>query len=83
MKRWRNRTQSGSALIGILIAALIIAILWAAKYRKSGKDTGPQAPGIDSVEDINRTLHHARQVQKENADRSDEIKKRMTEADRD
>lgn len=77
--------NSGSALISILIAALIVAILWAAKFNDDKKKKTQQndAPdGIHSLQDVPKVIDNARKIQQEQNDRVNEMNKKLNEIDR-
>lgn len=70
-------------MIAILIAALIVAILWAARFRdekeKEARDS--EKPGIRSLQDVPKAIDKARQVDKQQRDRSNEMNKKMRDVD--
>lgn len=82
--RYADSRNRGSALIGILIAALIVAILWVARTKKSNQaEKSPEdvRPDIHSAAGINKTLDAARKAEKEQSDRVRELNKKMVEAE--
>lgn len=80
-----RRNQTGSALIALLIATLIVAILWAYQHRgpKKGQAAPPSDPtAIESAEDIHRHLDRAKEARDQMSKDEQESQKRMTELDR-
>lgn len=74
-----HKRQSGSALIVILIVALIIGILWATRFAQKDEPASQEpTTRIRSTEDISRAINKSREAQKQ---QDEQLNKRMSEID--
>ena len=82
MVKNESHSQRGSALIALLIAALIIAILWVAKNKKTTPEKAGELPSNpSSPENIQKNLDRAREARDDMEARAKEMNRKMTEVD--
>ena len=80
-----RQTQTGSALIALLIAALIVAILWVAQHNRKKPQPGAESSdpmAIESADDIRRDLDRAREARDAMDKQTREAQRKMNEFDR-
>lgn len=76
MSHQRNLTGSGSALIALLLAALIVAILWVSVFKKSEKTDDP-AKNLRSVDSLQRNIETAKSAKNSVNRRNSEVEKQL------
>ncbi len=83
MSSGARRGEKGSALIAILIAALIVAILWVARFRKQqAEEAARGVPDVRSIEGMQTAVDRTREVQELQKKQVEEMNRKMVDIDR-